>query len=113
MLYAKDQKIKDKIVSDISIRGEKVTPENLMREAKANNISFGFFSHKEDDSVSLILNDNLIYLDPEAEITKTEGSYKKYEDSMSGVTELENKMQKDIDTIMNGGVDLLCGDCDN
>lgn len=107
MLYCKNDNLKNKIINEIKNRGEEVTPETIMQIANEFGISFGYLRHDEDDSVYLILNNDLIYLDTFAEIVKTEGSYKKYEDPMSGVTELENKMMKDIETIREGNLDMV------
>lgn len=108
MIYAKNQDIKDKIINGIRLKNKEVTPETLMDEALTQNVTFGYLYHGSDDSIYLILNGNLIYLDEEAEPIKTKGSYKKYEDPLSGVTELENEMDKDINTILRGDLDLVC-----
>ena len=108
MLYTKTPEMKKVLLTSLESKGEDITPENLMKESLNNKYSFGYLRHDADDSVYLILNSDLIYLDSEAEITKTRGSYKKYEDIMSGVTELENKMTRDIDHIMSGTLDVLC-----
>lgn len=107
MLYCKNDNLKNKIINEIRNKGEEITPETIMHTASEFGVTFGYLRHDDDDSVFLILNNDLIYLDSFAEIIKTEGSYRKYEDPMSGVTELENKMAKDIKTIRDGNLDMV------
>lgn len=107
-IYAKDHELKDKILNGLGAKHLEANAETLMEEAGELGITFGYFKRCEDDSVSLILNGDLIYLDSEAEIIKTAGSYKEFEDIMSGVTKLENKMSRDLYTILSGEVDILC-----
>ena len=108
MVYAKNQETKDRIIAGILKKGKDVTPETLMEEALLQNISYGYIRHGSDDSLHLILNGDLIYLDEEAEPIKTAGKYKKFEDPLSGVTELENEMDNDTEMILAGNLDLIC-----
>ncbi len=108
MIYTKNQEIKARLLTNLNNKHIDINPETLMDEANELNLTFGYFNHKDDDSIYLILNNDLIYLDSEAEIIKTKGSYKEFEDIMSGVTKLGTKMMDDLLTILSGSLDILC-----